>query len=999
MIILNRQSLKLILVLAVTSALFFSTLVTSQAQGQAKLPAPTGHVNDNAEAISAPAKQQLENVLTNLQIRSEINFTVVTVKTTGGRDIYDFSLELARDWDIGSRTSKSKSLLLVVSVEEKSLFTQFSKPVAKQLPEGALGEMSQRLRGKINSGRVAEGLLEGIQQFITVLGAKVGFSTEGMDQQAAAQPSTAETSTTNLAAKTTATPGEQPKPADTPNTTKKKDPLAAEPAKVSGPNARKKNTPADDEAEAEEVEVTLTKPFAERVDKLKEFLATHPDSKSKSRATELLISARAALGDERLKAGDKAAGIEQLLQAIVDSPADMSDKLFLVVISQIPLNLYLRGERPEAFKAAGLIEAKFANDPKRLLTVSGFYLGIERGDEAARIAEQAVKLAPDMADAHQALGLALHISLQLDGAAAEYKRALELDPKTPTARRSLADLNRAAGKAGEALALYREQLAIEPADKGAQVGLVLSLYDLGQTAEADKEFEAALKDNPRNLALLAGAAYWFVAHQNSRRGLELAQQAADLEPRYTWGQIALARALIAEKDPLLAERSLRFVRQYGKFPTLDYELANTLASLGLYEESGEALSRSFTLKDGFIETQLANHVPARAVDFIELLAPERQASIFQSVAADTGNNAHILKDLLAFTLAINPQGDNMKIDEAAAIAAAREFAAGGDDMRVYRQLYAASRLLQRGIGFQAAKELADAARDGVDAAVTVPSVTVAVQADELRDIRRQAIAAGGTPDIPEAPRNVLANLLRGRIEDLSGWALFNQDKTAEAIANLRRAVGVLPEQTPSWLTAVWHLGTALQQNGNNEEALGYYIKSYNAGAPDPVRRGTIEQLYKKVNGSLDGLENRIGAARTVSTATLPVAGAASAGTAAEQISPEKAGSQPPAAVPIAGPTPTPEPAQTSPTPESATPAASPEPSPTSDSPQKSPTPEPTATPAPESTPSTPPVAIPSPESTAKPAPEQTPAAPPSASPSPTPPSGSRPRRVKPPGAR
>lgn len=1005
MIMLNRQSLKVILVLVVTAGLFFSTLVTSHTQGQSKLPPPTSHVNDNAEAVSAPAKQQLENLLTNLQIRSEINFTIVTVKTTGGRDIYDYSLELARDWDIGSRTSKGKSLLLVISVEENLFFTQFSKFAAKELPEGALGEMGQRLRGRINSARIAEALLEGVQQFITQLSAKVGFSTDGMDQPAVAQPATAETGTSNLAAKITATPGEQPKPADTPtqpdnttslspNTTKKNDPLAAGAAKVSGPNAKKKNTPADDEAEAEEVEVTLTLPFAARLDKLKQFLATHPDSKSKTRATELLISARAALGDEKLKAGDNAAGTEQLLLAIVDSPADMSEKLFSVVISQIPLNLYLRGQRPEAFKAAGLIEAKFANDPRRLLTVSGFYLGIERGDEAARIAEQAVKLAPDMAAAHYALGLALHISLQLDEAAAQYKRALELDPKTPAPRRSLADLNRAAGKAAEALALYREQLAIEPADKGARVGLVLSLYDLGQTAEADKEFEAAQKDDPRNLALLTGAAYWFVAHQNSRRGLELAQQAADLEPRYTWGQIVLARALIAEKDPLLAERSLRFVQQYGKFPTLDYELANTLASMGLYEEAGEPLSRSFALKDGFIETQLANRVPARAVDFIELLAPERQASIFQPVAADTANNAHMLKDLLAFTLAINPPGDNPKIDEAAAIAAAREFAAGSDDMRVYRQLYAASRLLQRGIGFQTAQQLADAARDGVEAAVLVPSVTVAVQADELRDMRRQAIAAGGTPDIPDAPRNVLANLLRGRIEDLSGWALFNQDKTAEAIAHLRRAVGVLPEQTPLWLTAVWHLGTALQQNGSNEEALGYYIKSYNAGVPDPVRRGTIEQLYKKVYGSLDGLENRIGPARTVSTMTAPGTGAASAGTAAEQMGPEKAGSQPPAAVPTAGPTPTPEPTQISPTPESATPAPSPEPSPTSNSPQKSPTSEPTATPSPESTPSTQPDAIPSPESTAKPAPEQAPAA----SPSPTPSKDGRPRRVKPPGA-
>ena len=82
--------------------------------------------------------------------------------------------------------------------------------------------------------------------------------------------------------------------------------------------------------------------------------------------------------------------------------------------------------------------------------------------------------------------------------------------------------------------------------------------------------------------------------------------------------------------------------------------------------------------------------------------------------------------------------------------------------------------------FRPVYELAEAARSTADAGLGVPAVTVAVQADELREIRARAISAGGTPDIPDAPRNVLSNLLRGRIEDLSGWSLFQQDKLDEA---------------------------------------------------------------------------------------------------------------------------------------------------------------------------------------------------------------------------
>lgn len=1006
----KRNFLQASLVFCLISTLFLTTLVIPTAVAQAQ-NAVASHVTDNADALGATAKQQLENILSNLQQRSGINFAIVTFKTTGGRDIYDFSFELAKGLDIGLRTSSNKSLLLVIAVDDKVSMTQISKGVARQLPEGSIGELTARLTRSLNNGSVESGLLSSIQQFVLELGGKLGFSAEGMDQEPPARTSAAETNVTTPAETAKAgtpseTPSETPIPTEAPAVTTTKQTVKSTTAKPSASPARKKNTPEDDEAEAETIANMQSHPFAVRVVELREFLDTHPESKSKVYATELLVSSRAALGDDKLRAGDIAGGIEQLRLAIAEAPTDLSDKLYSGVITQIPFNLYLRGERTEAFAAAHTIETKFGGDAKHLLSLSGFYLRIERGDEATRIAEQAVKLAPEMAAAYDALGLALHISLRIDEATAAYKRALELDPKTPVARRNLPDLNRASGKASEALAAYREQLAANPADRNVRNGLVLALYEVGQKEEADKELEAALKENPRNVMLMASAAYRFLAHNENRRGLDLAKRAADIEPRYTWGQIALARALVADKGAVYAEACLRFARQHGRFPTLEYELANALAAMGLYEEAAATLSQAFTLKDGFLETQLAGRVPARAESFIELLAPERRASIFQPTAADTESNARMLKALLSFSGAISGAKDG-KIDEATAVAAAREFAAGSDDMRAYRQLHVADRLLKSGVGFAAVQELAAAARGGVDAAIANPSATIAVQADELREIRARAIASGGTPDMPEAPRNVLANLLRGKIEDLSGWASFSQDKTSEAIQHLRLAVGIIPESTPLWRSSVWHLATALDQNGNGEEALGYYIKSYNAGASDNLHRSTIEQLYRKVNGSLEGLDDRIGPAQAISATTAPAVNENPTSTP-EPLSTDTSVS--PAAVPTPAPTPTPEPEATpSPSPEPASPEPSPANSPPVEttptpSPESSPTPEPERTPIPESTPTPAPEApvAPAPQTTSSPTPQESPSpsaspvASPGASPAASPAVETRPRRVKPP---
>ena len=962
----DQRILNSILLFCCSATLFLSLGVTQLAQTMPKLPAPSGHMNDFAGVVNEQTRQQLENILTNLKLKTGIEFDVATVQSTGGQDISRFSLQLAKDWNVGARTTVKKSLLLVLAVDEKLSFAVFSRSVQSDLPEGVLGEMGQRMRALIDASQFSEGINAGVQHFVASLAQKLAFTTDDFDKPPAVASASSSPENDAEASKPAAQTTSVPASASTDVL-----PTTIKTSTVRSPSASSKTrkpaaAPVDDEAESEEVAVTLTKPVEERVGLLKAFLDAHPNSKSRALALEILVSARASLGDQRLKKGDSAGGVEQLMLAIADAPADISEKVFSGVIYQIPLNLYLRGETAAATKAAQDIEAKFGNDPRRLVILSSFYVTTEQANEALRLATQAVKLAPDLAEAHQGLGRALHISLRLEEAAAEYKKALELDPASKTSRRSLADLDRALGKSEESLALYRQQLEAEPTDKAARAGLILSLFDLGRKDEAKPELDKALAADPRNLSLLAGSAYWFAAHNDSELALDLALRAVQIEPRYTWSQIALARALVATRKPLAAERALRFARQYGKFPTLDYELASTLVSAGLYDEAAEILRQSFSIKDGQIEARLAGQSEAHSATFVDLLASERRASIFQFTAADSENNARILKALLAFAIALDQGGSGEAISEEGLVTAAKAFAAGDDDALVHRELYAASHLLQKGVGFQAAYELAEAARDSANAGLTVPELTVVVQADEFRSIRARAIAQGGTPDIPEAPRNILSNLLRGRIEDTSGWALYNQDKLDAAVEHLQRAVTILPEGTPAARASLWHLGVALERQDKKQEALSNYIKSYNSGDPDPVRRTLIEQLYRKVNGSLDGLDERIGPAFDTSVnAPTPAPDKAS-----ETVQPTSLPQSTPAATPGVSST---QASSTSPEPAS---VSAPSPSievPAAVVPQSTPTQSPAATPepTPASSPEAP-AATTSPEAAPAATPESTP---------------------------
>ena len=890
-----------------------------QAQSNVQLPSANGHVNDFAGVLDAQTKSRLESLLQNLKEKTKIDFYVAAVDTTGDRDIFDYSHQLSTEWNIGARNSGNKSLLLVISVASKTSFTQFSRMMQSSLPDGVLGEMSQRMRAPLSAERFSEALDTGVQVFVNAVAQKLGIAAQDLDSSASSPSASGVTATTGetvqpsdssasepevtrprvVKATTKSTEKETtaatsvnlfPTPTETPAP---QDSVAAKPVvrepvterprpevKTPKTTTTKQKVPAvDDDAELEEVELTLTLPLSKRAEKLKAFLASHPDSKARPRATELLISTHAGLGDQFLKDGDADNGIKQLMLAIDEADIGISDKLFKGVIAQIPSNLYLRGQSGASFKAASAIETKFGSDPNRLLDIARFYIGLERGDEAARVAEQAIKLAPDMSEAHRVLALSRHINLQLDEATSEYKRAIELDPASRISKSSLADLTRASGKPEEALALYNELLKTDPTDNAATAGMVISLLELDRKDDAMSALNSAVEKDPRNLALMTGAAYWFAAHGDYEKAFDFAKKAVTIEPRYTWAQIALVRSLIGLKQPASAERAMRYARQYGKFPTLNYELANVVATMGFYDEAAEILRESFTFKDGQIETFLAGRIAAHDSNFLDLLTAERKASIYQPTAADTAANSKTLTKLLALDSALTEASEGEKLDETAAAKAARDFSAGEDSMRAFRQLYAASRLLRKTIALQTALELVNEAKKGMEVALNVSVVTTAVQADEFRSLRAEAIASGNIPDIADAPRSALSSIMRGRIDDLTGWILFNQDKYSDAIEHLKRATTTLPNGTPAWRNAVWHLGVAYEQTGRNDVALENYIQSYNAGPRDPIRRSVIEKLYRKVNGSVEGLEDKVGpavstgsagvATKTTATTTIP----------------------------------------------------------------------------------------------------------------------------------
>jgi uncharacterized protein len=146
---------------------------------QSPLPKPTGYVNDYAGVIDSATKERLEVTLGNLDRQQSIQFAVVTIDTTGTQDIYDYSLAVARGWGIGSKDTNKPSLLLLAAIKDRKYFTQVSRHLEGDLPDGLVGQIQrEQLVPAFRDAQYGKGLSDTVETYITTVATKNGFSTD-----------------------------------------------------------------------------------------------------------------------------------------------------------------------------------------------------------------------------------------------------------------------------------------------------------------------------------------------------------------------------------------------------------------------------------------------------------------------------------------------------------------------------------------------------------------------------------------------------------------------------------------------------------------------------------------------------------------------------------------------------------------------------------------------------------------------------------------------------
>jgi tetratricopeptide (TPR) repeat protein len=274
--------------------------------------------------------------------------------------------------------------------------------------------------------------------------------------------------------------------------------------------------------------------------------------------------------------------------------------------------LYLQGKfygervsQVDSDKAIDLFKRALAIDPDFALAWAGLshvyqlqagygFSPIDEGYERARDAAQhALRLGPDLAEAHIALGSVLEVhDWNWPAAEASFRRALELAPGNADALRAGAQLARILGRVDEGLELIRRAIAVDPLSmrthrQAAMIALIGKRFDA-----AAASFQLALDVAPN-----AGLNHAFLAitrlfQGRAEEGLAIAQS----ESHGVFRNLAFAMIHHALGHPAESDAALQKIIDEFAW-TAAYQIGEGYAYRNEVDKAFEWLEQAYAQRD------------------------------------------------------------------------------------------------------------------------------------------------------------------------------------------------------------------------------------------------------------------------------------------------------------------------------------------------------------------------------------------------------------------
>ncbi len=133
------------------------------------LPRQNVYVNDFANIFDAKTKEELEQTLANFKEQAKIDIVIATVKTTGDKTTFDYSLILAKQWAVGANNPNKAGILMLIAVDDRKWHIQITRTLEKILSNSEVEELGNLMRTPFRENKYGDGVKKCVEEFIKVL--------------------------------------------------------------------------------------------------------------------------------------------------------------------------------------------------------------------------------------------------------------------------------------------------------------------------------------------------------------------------------------------------------------------------------------------------------------------------------------------------------------------------------------------------------------------------------------------------------------------------------------------------------------------------------------------------------------------------------------------------------------------------------------------------------------------------------------------------------------
>jgi uncharacterized protein len=126
--------------------------------------------------MDSDSRAKLEQKLDTLKSAGSIDFAVVTVKTTGEQPIADYSLALARCWNLGESNPDKLGLLLLLAVDDRKWHMQISRRMEKVLSNDEIQQAAALMTAELRNQNYAQGIDKCVDATIRTIAPRRKFS-------------------------------------------------------------------------------------------------------------------------------------------------------------------------------------------------------------------------------------------------------------------------------------------------------------------------------------------------------------------------------------------------------------------------------------------------------------------------------------------------------------------------------------------------------------------------------------------------------------------------------------------------------------------------------------------------------------------------------------------------------------------------------------------------------------------------------------------------------